>query len=138
MVVMDVFTRRIIAVPCGSLAGRTTLKTLPRRITTEAIQTLITHDFPGNIRELRNLIARACILSAAEEITSANFPVSASRILNGPQHRGARGRPACRDDPGHAQPARLSGVVGKSRNSARAKDKRRRPGGSRAPARNVA
>ena len=59
------------------------LKTPPRRISTEAIQTLLSYDFPGNIRELRNLIERACILSVQEEITSENFPVSTQRSPNG-------------------------------------------------------
>src|ERR1700691_5378627 len=59
------------------------LKTPPRKITAEAMQTLLSYDFPGNIRELRNLIERACILSSAEEISSANFPVSVPRIPNG-------------------------------------------------------
>ena len=59
------------------------LKTPPRRITPEAIQTLLSYDFPGNIRELRNLIERACILSAGEEITPENFPVSPLRSPNG-------------------------------------------------------
>jgi DNA-binding NtrC family response regulator len=52
------------------------LKTPPRRISPAALQTLVTYDFPGNIRELRNLIERACILSADEEITPEHFPVS--------------------------------------------------------------
>ncbi len=59
------------------------LKTAPRRITVEALHTLLSYDFPGNIRELRNLIERACILSAGEEITPENFPVSAPRSPNG-------------------------------------------------------
>jgi DNA-binding NtrC family response regulator len=59
------------------------LKTPPRRITVEAIHTLLAYDFPGNIRELRNLIERACILSVGEEITPENFPVSAPRSSNG-------------------------------------------------------
>jgi len=59
------------------------LKTPPRRISAEAIQALCSYDFPGNIRELRNLIERACILSAAEEIAPANFPVSTPRIADG-------------------------------------------------------
>src|SRR5208282_4755421 len=59
------------------------LKTPPRTISTEAIRTLLGYDFPGNIRELRNLIERACILSVQEEITSENFPVSAPRSANG-------------------------------------------------------
>ena len=52
------------------------LKTPPRRISPAALQTLVTYDFPGNIRELRNLIERACILSTGEEITPEHFPVS--------------------------------------------------------------
>ena len=59
------------------------LNTPPRRISAEAIRTLVSYDFPGNIRELRNLIERACILSAAEEITPENFPVSTPRSANG-------------------------------------------------------
>jgi DNA-binding NtrC family response regulator len=41
------------------------------------MRTLMNYDFPGNIRELRNLIERACILSAADEIIAENFPVAA-------------------------------------------------------------
>jgi DNA-binding NtrC family response regulator len=59
------------------------LKTPPRKISVEAIHTLFSYDFPGNIRELRNLIERACILSAGEEIAPENFPVSAPRGANG-------------------------------------------------------
>jgi DNA-binding NtrC family response regulator len=59
------------------------LNTPPRRISAEAIRTLVSYDFPGNIRELRNLIERACILSAEEEITPENFPVSTPRSANG-------------------------------------------------------
>ena len=59
------------------------LKTPPRRISAGAIQTLLSYDFPGNIRELRNLIERACILSVAEEITPESFPVSTPRNTNG-------------------------------------------------------
>ncbi len=55
------------------------LKTPPRTISVDAIQTLLGYEFPGNIRELRNLIERACILSAGEEITPENFPVSPPR-----------------------------------------------------------
>jgi two-component system, NtrC family, response regulator AtoC len=42
------------------------------------MRALMNYDFPGNIRELRNLIERACILSTGEEITAENFPVPAS------------------------------------------------------------
>jgi len=50
---------------------------MPRRsISADAMQVLLRYDFPGNIRELRNLVERACILSTADEITSEHFPVA--------------------------------------------------------------
>jgi len=52
------------------------LKVPLRSVSTEAMQTLMKYDFPGNIRELRNLVERACILSTADEITSEHFPVA--------------------------------------------------------------
>ncbi|MBV8362640.1 MAG: sigma-54-dependent Fis family transcriptional regulator [Deltaproteobacteria bacterium] len=53
------------------------LKVAPRRINLQAMHLLMHYDFPGNIRELRNLIERACILSRGEEITAENFPMVA-------------------------------------------------------------
>jgi transcriptional regulator with GAF, ATPase, and Fis domain len=53
------------------------LKVAPRRINPAAMDLLVHYDFPGNIRELRNLIERACILSSGDEITAENFPVAA-------------------------------------------------------------
>ena len=53
------------------------LKVAPRRIGADAMRTLLSYDFPGNIRELRNLVERACILSIGDEITSENFPMAA-------------------------------------------------------------
>jgi transcriptional regulator with PAS, ATPase and Fis domain len=47
-----------------------------RRITDEAIWTLVHHDWPGNIRELRNVLERILILSAdADEIRPEHLPV---------------------------------------------------------------
>ncbi len=51
------------------------LKVSPRRISAAAIDALMTYDFPGNVRELRNLIERACILSTGDEIAPENFPM---------------------------------------------------------------
>ena len=39
------------------------------------MQNLTQYDFPGNIRELKNLIERAYILSGREEIGPENFPM---------------------------------------------------------------
>jgi len=47
-----------------------------RRLSAAALQSLIRYDFPGNIRELRNLIERAYVLSGGEEIGAENFPMS--------------------------------------------------------------
>jgi transcriptional regulator with GAF, ATPase, and Fis domain len=52
------------------------LKVPLRRISADAMRMLLSYDFPGNIRELRNLVERACILSTADEITSEHFPVA--------------------------------------------------------------
>jgi DNA-binding NtrC family response regulator len=49
------------------------MKVPTRRITTRALEKLKGYDFPGNIRELRNLIERALILSIAPEIGPDDF-----------------------------------------------------------------
>ena len=54
------------------------LKVPVRPIQPEAIEKLKRYDFPGNIRELRNLIERALILSSGPELEAADFPLSAS------------------------------------------------------------
>jgi DNA-binding NtrC family response regulator len=60
------------------------MKQAPRRIGTSAIQKLKSYQFPGNIRELRNLVERALILSDGAEIGPDDFPLSpSSRELSG-------------------------------------------------------
>jgi len=49
------------------------LKVPIRTINREAIEKLKRYDFPGNIRELRNLIERALILSSGPELVPADF-----------------------------------------------------------------
>ena len=44
---------------------------------TEALAELLSYSFPGNIRELRNLLERACILTSGSEITSFDLPATA-------------------------------------------------------------
>jgi transcriptional regulator with GAF, ATPase, and Fis domain len=52
---------------------------LPRRtLMPQALEKLRSYDFPGNIRELRNLIERASILSAGSELSADSFPVPLS------------------------------------------------------------
>lgn len=52
------------------------LKVTARPIRPEAIEKLKRYSFPGNIRELRNLIERALILSSDAEIGPDDFPLS--------------------------------------------------------------
>ena len=49
------------------------LKVAPRRLSTEAFDCLRRYDFPGNVRELRNLLERATILCRGEEIAAADL-----------------------------------------------------------------
>jgi transcriptional regulator with GAF, ATPase, and Fis domain len=47
-----------------------------RRLSVAALKKLQAYHFPGNVRELRNLIERACILAASEEITPDLIPLN--------------------------------------------------------------
>jgi DNA-binding NtrC family response regulator len=51
------------------------LKLPPRRLSSLALESLTRYEFPGNVRELKNLIERAYILSGKDEIGPENFPV---------------------------------------------------------------
>jgi DNA-binding NtrC family response regulator len=65
---------------CRSISKE--LKTPPRPINTAAIRKLQHYQFPGNIRELRNLIERALILSAGGEIGPDDFPLPLSAMTS--------------------------------------------------------
>ncbi len=54
------------------------LKAPVRRIGSAALEKLRRYNFPGNIRELRNLIERALILSAGDELGTDDFPIPAA------------------------------------------------------------
>lgn len=45
-----------------------------KEITPEAMSVLVGHDFPGNVRELENLIERAYVLGARVRLTPADLP----------------------------------------------------------------
>jgi len=53
----------------------TELKMLRRRLSSEALQKLQQYHFPGNLRELKNLIERAYILTSNGEIGPEDLPV---------------------------------------------------------------
>ena len=52
------------------------------RLSREALQCLSEHDFPGNIRELRNLLERALLLTDGDEISAETL--DAALALEGP------------------------------------------------------
>lgn len=54
------------------------LKVRPKRMSPEALQKIANYTFPGNIRELRNLLERAHILGRREEIAAEELPVEIS------------------------------------------------------------
>jgi DNA-binding NtrC family response regulator len=58
------------------------LKLPMRRISNRAIEKLASYEFPGNIRELKNLIERAMILSISPEIGPDDFPIVGAQITS--------------------------------------------------------
>ena len=54
------------------------LKVRPKRVSPEALQKITSYGFPGNIRELRNLLERAHILGRREEIAAEELPAEVS------------------------------------------------------------
>jgi DNA-binding NtrC family response regulator len=52
------------------------LKVPKHDLSPAALKYLMNYSFPGNIRELRNLIERACILSGSKQIEVGSFPIA--------------------------------------------------------------
>jgi DNA-binding NtrC family response regulator len=65
------------------------LKLPKRRLSEDALSRLQSYEFPGNIRELRNLIERAVILSPGEQIGAEHFPLATA--VGAPGHVGNGG-----------------------------------------------
>jgi transcriptional regulator with PAS, ATPase and Fis domain len=42
---------------------------------------IFTYHFPGNVRELRNMIERAFILSGNDQLTVSDFPITNKNVL---------------------------------------------------------
>jgi PAS domain S-box-containing protein len=46
----------------------------PARLAPEVMRILMVHPFPGNVRELENIVEHACIVASGDEITSRDLP----------------------------------------------------------------
>jgi len=66
---------------CNQVA--TELKMPRRRLNSEALAKLEQYRFPGNLRELRNLIERAYILSSNQEIGADDLPITPKEVVAG-------------------------------------------------------
>ena len=56
----------------------------PKRLSTSAVEHLMGHSFPGNVRELENLVEQAAALSEGEELLPEDFPLRPNtRMLGG-------------------------------------------------------
>jgi DNA-binding NtrC family response regulator len=51
-----------------------------KRLSADALAALEAYEFPGNVRELENLIERAIVFSDGEELTAADLPLTASGL----------------------------------------------------------
>lgn len=56
------------------------LKTTRRTLHPDALQQLMSYSFPGNVRELRNLLERACILISEPEIQWFDLPETPQNV----------------------------------------------------------
>jgi len=52
-------------------------------ITTEALALLMEHDWPGNVRQLQNVLFRAAVLCERPALTPQDFPQIASQLMAG-------------------------------------------------------
>jgi two-component system, NtrC family, response regulator PilR len=68
----------------------------PRRLSADALGALLRHPFPGNVRELENLLERACALCEGERIEAHDI---------GLEHAETVFRPAPRSEPPALRPA---------------------------------
>ncbi|NMG73787.1 sigma-54-dependent transcriptional regulator [Aromatoleum diolicum] len=76
----------------------------PRRLTAGAIAALRQHAFPGNVRELENLLERACALCDGDEITADDINLHPTEGIAQPFPPFASGNPLHDHDRGEHDP----------------------------------
>jgi two-component system response regulator AtoC len=81
--------------------------TAPKELTNEALALLRGYSWPGNIRELRNVIERAVVLAGEGSITPEHLPVE--------KMRGTYVRPVTNNDEPPRETAELTGVDERAR-----------------------
>jgi DNA-binding NtrC family response regulator len=60
-----------------------------RSVSREAMDALLTHDYPGNVRELENLVHRAVVLSRGDVVTTSDLPLHVGGLkAEGPDGEG--------------------------------------------------
>lgn len=60
-----------------------------KQVSNEAMDLMLKYDYPGNVRELENIIQRACVLSRGEVITTYDLPVTMKPAVTEKQPGGA-------------------------------------------------
>ncbi len=71
---VDVFLRRFAAESSAAVDG----------VSREAMDLLVKYDYPGNVRELENLVHRAVVLARRPLLTAADFPIHMGRLTGEP------------------------------------------------------
>jgi two-component system, NtrC family, response regulator HydG len=61
----------------------------PKRLSSSAVEHLSSHHFPGNVRELENLMEQAAALSEGDELLPEDFPLRRSNLPAGSSALGA-------------------------------------------------
>ncbi len=56
----------------------------PRRFSSEAVEALMTYPWPGNIRELENVVERVLLLAEKEEIAPEDLPLASPSPVSAP------------------------------------------------------
>ena len=67
---VDVFLRRFASESSARIDG----------VSREAMDLLLKYDYPGNVRELENLMQRAIVLARGSLLTTADFPIHLSQL----------------------------------------------------------
>ena len=68
----------------------------------EAVDLLVRYDFPGNVRELENIVQRCLVLARGDQVSSEELPSAVRAAVTG--------RPAADDQPPGSLPARVAAL----------------------------